>query len=246
MMPHRRSVTPLVPLGYSTKSELVYQHLREIIVNGKLAPGSHLYLNDLARSLGVSTNPVREALRRLESEGLIANRPHAGATVAELDVEKIEVHFLIRGALEGLAVRLAASHMTEEILERLGEWDGRLARLAASGDLTTWNEENIAFHRFLFGCSRAPDLVALIDLQRDRSPRYRHFPEVLAERARESDGERPVLLAALRARDGAEAERWQRLVAARAGELLCSTMRQSTLRLEPDLDGMETLVGGER
>src|SRR5579884_1334648 len=230
-------------LPYATKAELVYQHLRDMIVSGALLPGERLYLDEIAQRLGVSTNPVREALRRLESEGLIANRPHAGATVAALDVEKIEVHFLIRGALEGLAVRLAASRMTEETLERLEEWDGRLARLAASGEHATWNEENIAFHRFLFGCSRAPDLVALIDLQRDRSPRYRHFPEVLAERARESDGERRALLAALRARDGAEAERLQRQIAERVGELLCSAMRQAGVQGNAKTNGALTRAG---
>jgi len=217
-----------VPLAYSTKSELVYQHLREMIVNGKFLPGTHLYLGEIAQSLGVSTNPVREAFRRLESEGLIANRPHAGATVSAIDVEKIEVHFEIRGVLEGLAVRLAAAHLTDDELAQLVSWDRRLAEFAATSEFAAWNEANIAFHRFLFGLSRSPELIAMIDLQRDRSPRYRHFPEILAIRARESDQERQTLFVALRERDGEAAERIQRSVTSRVGALLCAAMsRQS-------------------
>src|SRR5215510_12692957 len=91
-------------LRYSTKSELVYRHVREMIVNGRVRAAEHLYLQDIANQLHVSTNPVREAFRRLESEGLVINRPHIGVTVAALDVERVEVHFMIRAALEGLAV----------------------------------------------------------------------------------------------------------------------------------------------
>jgi DNA-binding GntR family transcriptional regulator len=217
-----------VSLAYSTKSELVYQHLREMIVNGKLPAGTHLYLAEIAQSLGVSTNPVREAFRRLESEGLIANRPHAGATVSAIDVEKIEVHFEIRGVLEGLAVRLVASHLTDDAMAQLDSWDRRLVEFAAAHDFTAWNEANIAFHRFLFSLSRSLELIAMIDLQRDRSPRYRHFPEVLAIRARESDDERQNLLGALRDRDGEAAERIQRAITSRVGALLCAAMRRPT------------------
>jgi DNA-binding GntR family transcriptional regulator len=225
---------PSRPLGYSTKSELVYRYLREMIVNGRLQPGEHLYLHEVAEQLQVSTNPVREALRRLESEGLVINRPHAGATVAALDVEKIEVHFMIRAALEGLAVRLACAHATDEALARLEELDRQLRRLAAADDLAGWNEANIAFHRFLFDCSGSPELVGMIDLQRDRSPRFRHFPDVLAQRAREADGPRAERVAAVRARDGERAEGLHRAVVTRTGQLLCAAMRQAHAHPGPD------------
>ena len=107
------------PLPYATKTELVYQHLRHLMVNGALLPGQRIYLDEIAIQLGVSTNPVREALRRLESEGLITNRPHTGACVSVLDIKQIEVHFMIRGVLEGLAMRLAAVRLTASELERL-------------------------------------------------------------------------------------------------------------------------------
>jgi DNA-binding GntR family transcriptional regulator len=205
-----------------------------MIVNGRFQPGEHLYLQGIAEQLHVSTNPVREALRRLESEGLVVNRPHAGVTVAAVDIEKIEVHFMIRAALEGLAVRLASAHATEADLKRLGEFDRRLQGLAASDDLGGWNEANIAFHRFLFDCSGSPELVAMIDLQRDRSPRFRHFPDVLAQRAREADTPRAELLAAVGAREGETAERLHRAVVTRTGQLLCAAMRHTQPHGIPD------------
>lgn len=218
---------PTRPLGYSTKSELVYRHLREMIVNGRFRPGEHLYLQEIADQLQVSTNPVREAFRRLESEGLIVHRPHTGATVAGMDAERIEVHFMIRAALEGLAARLAAKHHQDAELARLEEFDRELRERSRMEDWPGWNGANIAFHRYLFSLSRSADLVAMIDLQRDRSPRFRHFPEVLARRAAESDSPRAELLAALRARDVEAAERLQRAVVLRTGELLAMEVGRS-------------------
>jgi DNA-binding GntR family transcriptional regulator len=238
------STARVLPLGYSTKTELVYQHLREMIVNGRLKSGEHLFLQEIAAQLEVSTNPVREAFRRLESEGLILNRPHAGATVAGVAVEKIDVHFMIRAALEGLAVRLAAVHATAPALDQLAAFDRQLRQLVASGDMTSWNETNIAFHRFLFDCSGSPELVAMIDLQRDRSPRFRHFPDALAQRARESDEPRSHLLTALRARDGELAESLHRATVTRTGQLLCAAMRE--VQTQPSPNGQAHQPGALR
>ena len=229
---HDRSARPAHPANgavsmvYSTKVELVYRDLRERIVNGLLHPGDHLYLQDIATALEVSTNPVREALRRLESEGLVTNRPHAGVTVAGIDPEKLETHCMIRGALEGLAIRLAADRMTPEALERLEEVHDELTRLATLQEFAQWNDCNILFHRMLFACSASPELVAMIDLQRDRSPRFRHFPEVLVQRARDGNEIRAALLAALRRKDGPAAEQLQRESVAKMSGQLRAAMAQ--------------------
>lgn len=225
----------MADLGYSTKVELVYRDLRERIVNGILHPGERLYLQVLADEREVSTVPVREALRRLESEGLVKNQPHSGATVASLDVEKIEVHFMVRAALEGLAARLAATHVTPALLEQLKAQDEELRRLASAGELFIWNGRNTQFYRSILACCQSPDLVAMIDLQRDRSPLLRHFPEVLAERAAEQDVTRRALLDALRRGDGAAAERLQQKSITRGGVVLCAAMRRRSLLSTADV-----------
>ena len=217
---------PSDALGYATKCDLVYQHLRDLIVGGRLEAGTHLYLDEIARSLGLSTNPVREALRRLQSEGLVTSRPHQGATVAAIDPGKIEVHFQIRGVLEGLAIRSAAALLTVAALDHLTALHQDLQRLAAAEDLVAWDRTNLDFYRYLFDCSRAPELVALIDIQRDRSPRYRHFPDVLAQRARETNEGRTHLLTALREGDGERAERLHRENVAHLGRLLAAAMQR--------------------
>lgn len=214
-----------------------------MIVNGRVQPGEHLYLQGIADQLRVSTNPVREAFRRLESEGLITNRPHAGATVAGVDPEKMEVHFMIRAVLEGLAVRLATSRVSETDFNVMVAADNELRELAGANDLATWNERNIDFHRFLFDCSGSPELIAMIDLQRDRSPRFRHFPTVLAERARDSEGSREKLLVAVRERDEDAAERLHRESVIRTGRLLCAAMRQEGRDQDPG-GAFAAMVGG--
>jgi DNA-binding GntR family transcriptional regulator len=218
-------------LGYATKCDLVYDHLRALIVSGQLAAGQRLYLDEIARGLGLSTNPVREALRRLQSEGLVVNRPHQGATVAAIDPAQIEAHFQIRGALEGLAARLAAASLTPGELEYLAALHRELERAAADGDFPAWDSLNLEFYRRVFDGSRSPELIALINVQRDRSPRYRHFPEVLARRAREAGPGRAELLDALRDGDGERAERLQRENVTHLGRMLGAAM-QSTSRGE--------------
>lgn len=218
---------PSRPLRYATKSELVYQSLREQIVSGGLPAGERLYLDEISEQFGVSTNPVRDALRRLEAEGLITNRPHVGATVAAIDEEQIEIHFAIRGALEGLAVRLAVNHLAPANFDRLASLSHQLDQLAETHDLQAWDACNLAFYRLLFSFARSSELSALINLQRDRSPRYRHFPTVLKQRAQETGESRRALLDALRAGDADAAERLQRANVDRAGQLLREAMRQA-------------------
>lgn len=224
---------PSRPLRYATKSELVYQSLREQIVSGGLLAGERLYLDEISEQFGVSTNPVRDAFRRLEAEGLITNRPHVGATVAAIDEEQIEIHFAIRGALEGLAVRLAINHLTSADLDQLTSLSHQLDQLAENQDFQGWDSCNLAFYRLLFSLARSSELTALINLQRDRSPRYRHFPGVLKQRAQETAESRRALLDALVAGDADAAEQLQRANVTRAGQLLGSAMREAEVSTAP-------------
>src|ERR687883_1814422 len=84
------------------------EELREAIILGELGPGSPLRLEDVARSLGMSISPIREAVRQLEALGLAEHVPHHGAKVMRLDVEELRELFSIRLALESMALRRAA------------------------------------------------------------------------------------------------------------------------------------------
>lgn len=131
-----RSGVEGVPLS---KTEYVLQRLRSEIAAGEIPPGMPLRQVEIATRLGVSPTPVREALRLLESDGLVAYAPHKGATVSELGLHEIEDLYALRARIEGLAVRLAVERGTiqEDELLKLGEVQAELrsgiSTLSASG-----------------------------------------------------------------------------------------------------------------
>ena len=111
-------MTPAVP-GYVSKTDLVAALIRELIITGELDPGEQLRQRDLAQRFGVSQTPVREAMRRLESEGLLICDTHRGFTVVAPDVGRVEENFQIRAALESLGASLAARKIDPAGLDRL-------------------------------------------------------------------------------------------------------------------------------
>jgi len=159
-------------------AEAALERLREAIIMGELTPGTPLRLEDLARSLGMSISPIREAVRQLEALGLAEHVPHHGAKVMGLDVEELRELFSIRLALETMAVKRAA--------ELFGPADGEAARahLAAfddarhRADTRAAVREHTAFHFTLYEASGSGWLVRLIRPAWDSCERYR--PVLLA------------------------------------------------------------------
>ena len=99
-------------LKFITKNVAVYEALRKDIIEGRMKPGQKIIMSEVAKNLGLSDIPVREAIRRLESEGYVHFTPNIGAIVSELDADKIIELYLIRIELESLATRLAVDHIT--------------------------------------------------------------------------------------------------------------------------------------
>src|SRR5436190_6040404 len=112
--------------AHPTVREVAYRRLRQLIVDGTLAPGTRIFENELADQLGISRTPLREALRQLETEGLIALSARRGAVVAGLSATEMHEEFLIRATLEGLAIRLAAPRLTAEHFDQLERELGRM------------------------------------------------------------------------------------------------------------------------
>src|SRR5918998_187175 len=106
-------------LGYRTKADLVHEELRARLLRGDLRPGDRVPIATLARELGVSAIPVREGVKRLEAEGLLAFETHKGAVVPRLAPADVEETFAIRAQLEGLAARRAAETIGAERLAQL-------------------------------------------------------------------------------------------------------------------------------
>ena len=154
-------MTPEVP-GYISKTDLVAALIRELVITGELAAGEQLRQRDLAQRFGVSQTPVREAMRRLESEGLLVCDTHRGFTVVTPDVGPLEENFQIRAALESLGASLAARKIDAEGLARLRDLNDQM-RALADGD-PHYAELNREFHFTVYSCARSPLLLSLMRL----------------------------------------------------------------------------------
>lgn len=106
-------------ISYGNVQDAVVDGIRDMILNGHLKPGDRLRQDELANTFGVSTMPIREALRQLQAEGLVVFRPRRGATVARLTVSEYEEIYLIREALETLACRWATEDFDRIPIDRL-------------------------------------------------------------------------------------------------------------------------------
>jgi DNA-binding GntR family transcriptional regulator len=148
--------------GYVSKTDLVAALIRELIITGGLDPGEQLRQRDLAHRFGVSQTPVREAMRRLESEGLLICDTHRGFTVVAPDVGRVEENFQIRAALESLGAALATRKIDASGLARLRELNGRMRALA--DDDPAYAELNREFHFTVYEYARSPLLLSLMRL----------------------------------------------------------------------------------
>ena len=179
-------------MRHRTMAEYALEQLRESIILGELPAGTPLRLDDLARRLGMSISPIREAVRQLESLGLAKHVPHQGARVLEFDIHELQDLFQVRLSLESLAVRRAAARFSEASERAARTHLERFDAAAAAGDVRGTLRAHTDFHFTLYEASGLPWLVALIRPAWDRSERYR--PALLAsqsgpqERHREFDG----------------------------------------------------------
>lgn len=164
---------------YRTTQDMVAGGLRGAILGGALTGGEPLRQEELAERFGVSRIPVREALRQLEGEGLVAFYPHRGAVVTSLSPLEVEEITEIRAALEPLALRRAIPLMREEDLDRAREI---LDRIDREEDLrATWGELNWRFHEALFVPAGRPRLISLVKAQHTAFERYIRFHLALAD-----------------------------------------------------------------
>jgi DNA-binding GntR family transcriptional regulator len=175
--------------GYVSKTDLVAVLVRELVITGGLEPGEQLRQRDLAQRFGVSQTPVREAMRRLESEGLLVCDTHRGFTVAAPDVGRAEENFRIRASLESLGASLAARKVDPAGLDRLRELNDRMRGLA--DDESGYAELNREFHFTVYEYARSPLLLSLMRLlwtslqggprvARSRAESARQHDEILA------------------------------------------------------------------
>lgn len=209
-MQHPRIQHPRTPdLGISRRSlaDGVYDHIRGQIVSGVFEPDARLMEPVLAEELGVSRTPIREALRRLEQEGLVRRNPRdLGRYVRSLSPEDIREVLGVRAVLEGYAARLAAERASASELDGLASVHERAAQAVELDGIKQLVVLNTQFHDGIVAASHSPQCAALIEALRDKILLYR-FAFLRSDRLRrESFSEHRAILAALRERDGDRAE----------------------------------------
>ena len=199
--------TPSVAtLVHERLGERVYRSIRDLIRSQAYPPGSKLNVERLCRDLGVSRTPVWDAMRRLESDGLVSTVPRHGVFVLNYGVEKIRDLFAVRGALEGLAARQAAQHLDGPARAELETVVARLRRTAREKDAEEYSRAAIAFHDGVLAASRNHVLGRLLENVYAQILVLRLRSLHLAERLESSMAEHAEIWAAVAAGDGARAE----------------------------------------
>jgi DNA-binding GntR family transcriptional regulator len=201
--------------------ERVLAHLREEILANRLPAGTELQESALAAQLGVSRAPVREAIGRLATEGLVLVRPRRGAVVRELSKEDFLEAYQVREALEAMAARLATFRLAGEELARLEQLTSTMETHAERDEVDEFFEANAAFHAALVDASGNRRLRELHAQLVGQMNRYRRRSLALRGSLHQSVAEHRAILVALAERDPD-----------RAGRLVADHIRVPQQRLE--------------
>jgi len=195
------------PADVRSLRDLAYDDIRDAILSGALAPGQRVKERDVAEQMGISTTPVKEALRRLEQEGLVVSQPRRGAVVSTLVRIPVEEVQEVRGMLEAMAARLAATRMTDAELARLAAIMEEMTRLTMEmREPQTRLEHGSVFHKLIRDGSRNAFIARFVETL---NPFERvHRPEYLdPDEALRILREHQAIATALTARDAGLAER---------------------------------------
>jgi DNA-binding GntR family transcriptional regulator len=186
-----------------TKQQTLELFLRDAIARGRLKPGTRLKQQALARQFGVSPTPVRETLRRLQGDGLVLYAPNRGITITRIEFPEVEEIYLMRMALEGLAVQSATARSSSADLDALDSLQERLDRATTQGRLKSVRDRNYDFHMMIYGLARYERLLQFIQSL------WGLFPwetvQVIPGRAETSMKEHHAILDAIRSGNGPKA-----------------------------------------
>lgn len=158
---------------YKPLRDVIFNTIREAIIVGELKPGERLMEVQLAEKMGVSRTPVREAIRKLELEGLVEMLPRKGAHVADLSVKDIMNVLEVRSTLDGLASTLSAERITDEELKELKHVQQQFANYVEKDNLQGIIKKDVEFHDIIYRSSRNDKLMQIINNLREQAQRFR-------------------------------------------------------------------------
>lgn len=178
-----------------SKAQIAYAWIRARINSGEFSPGYRLVLGTIADALDMSVVPVREAIRRLEAEGLVSFQRNVGARVAMVDEDAYQKSMETLGVLEGAATAMAAPYLGEAEISRARELNGILEDCLEDFDPHTFTVTNHELHQTLFDCCPNERLTELVHAEWDRLGHLRDSTfSFVPGRARESVAEHARIL----------------------------------------------------
>lgn len=201
-----RRLTPICLDTYQPLREAICETLRGAIRDGILTPGERLMEIQIAKELGVSRTPVREALRKLELEGFVIMMPRRGTYVANLSIRDVNEVFEIRTTLDALASGLAAERITQEELQRLKDLLVNIDKYIKQNNLAKIVETDTEFHDLLYKASRNKRLVGIINNLREQLTRFRSTSMAVPGRLKETLEEHKKIVCAIEKGDTKGAE----------------------------------------
>ena len=188
-------------------NQKAYAEIRRRILNGELSAEVPLSEYQLAEELGLSRTPVREAIKRLEREGLVQSIPNRGTFVAELTARDISEIYQVREQLEGFAARIAAETMSDESIKKLEEEILILNTLASEGQLIEVVDSDIRLHKHIIASTQNSRLIELLGTLDDQMHRVRALFPQSSQWLEATLAEHANIVKAIKARDGDAAEK---------------------------------------
>jgi DNA-binding GntR family transcriptional regulator len=188
-------------------NQKAYAEIRRRILNGELSAEAPLSEYQLAEELELSRTPVREAVKRLEREGLVQSIPNRGTFVAVLTARDISEIYQVREQLEGFAARIAAETMSDESIKKLEEEISILNTLASEGHLIEIVASDIRLHKHIIASTQNSRLIELLGTLDDQMHRVRALFPQSSQWLDATLIEHASIVEAIKARDGEEAEK---------------------------------------
>ncbi|WP_043929757.1 GntR family transcriptional regulator [Bacillus sp. EB01] len=196
---------------YSTEikslRDIVLESLRESIITGKIKPGEHLKERQLAEAMGISTTPIKEALRILSHEGLVETYPRKGAYVSHMVETSIAEILMVRASLESLSARLCTDKIDEKGLRELEVQINRMEHIVRSKDTERLSLENTKFHQMIQQGAENPVIKQMLSVIVNYDNMFRKKALSLEMEVEEGFAEHRKIFEAIRDRDSELAEK---------------------------------------
>lgn len=206
----------------ASSADVIYGALRDAIIRGEIGEGEALRQDTIAQMFRISRIPVREAMQRLEAQGLVVSERHKGAVVASLSADQITEIFQFRALIEPIVIEMAVPLMRAETLE---EAQRHCDAFAAETDPLRWGDLNRAFHRALYRDSDKAYFLSVIDKTNDLVERYVRLVLYFVQGMRHAVAEHQAILDACKAGEARHAADLTRRHIEMAGETLVAYLK---------------------